>query len=82
MLSGEGFVATGIQIIGLQEMSHFFLRGNECRLVFLDYKPMRDEEVRVVRSVQSLNLEEEWQCNMLRAISELQREKRNVPIFK
>jgi len=56
MLSGEGFVVTGIQKYRFVIDVTFSLRGNECSLVFLDYKPIHDEGAGVVKSVQSLKL--------------------------
>lgn len=55
MRSGEVFVVAVIQKYRFARDVSFSLRGNACRLVFLDYKPIHDEEVGVVRSVESLN---------------------------
>jgi len=55
MRSCAVFVVAGIQKCRFAKDVSFSLRGNECRLVFLDYKAIHDEAVGVVRSVDSLN---------------------------
>jgi hypothetical protein len=49
MLSGEVFIVAVIQKYRFARDVSFSLRGNECRLVFLDYKPIHDEGIGFVR---------------------------------
>jgi hypothetical protein len=78
MRSGRVFVVAGIQKCWFARDVTFSLEGNKCRLVFVDYKLIHAGRDGVMRSVQWLKWEEDWQYVMWRAVSESQRGKRSV----